>query len=83
MKRAALVVKVVMKQLFVALKRLHAMGIVHRDIKPVRDSAWSQSLKLPAPTLEDASWSLREARHMKLSFWFDCIVGTRHGLVQG
>ena len=35
MKRAALVVKVVMKQLFVALKRLHAMGIVHRDIKPV------------------------------------------------
>ncbi len=36
MKRAALVVKVVMKQLFVALKRLHAMGIVHRDIKPVR-----------------------------------------------
>ena len=35
-KRASLVVKVVMKQLFVALKRLHGMGIVHRDIKPVR-----------------------------------------------
>jgi len=36
LKRASLVVKVIMKQLFVALKRLHGMGIVHRDIKPVR-----------------------------------------------
>ena len=44
-KRAALVVKVVMKQLFVALKRLHAMGIVHRDIKPV------QGVRCPAGSI--------------------------------
>ncbi|EFN51112.1 hypothetical protein CHLNCDRAFT_28384 [Chlorella variabilis] len=33
-KRAAATVKAVMKKLFVALERLHSLGIVHRDIKP-------------------------------------------------
>ena len=33
-KRDALVVKILMRQLFVALKQLHGIGVVHRDIKP-------------------------------------------------
>ncbi len=49
-KRASLVVKVIMKQLFVALKRLHGMGIVHRDIKPVRGSS--------GPDLQHAAMNL-------------------------
>ncbi|KAI3427321.1 hypothetical protein D9Q98_010238 [Chlorella vulgaris] len=33
-KRAVAVIKVVMRKLFVALERLHSLGIVHRDVKP-------------------------------------------------
>ncbi len=44
-KRDAKVVKEVMRQIFISLKRLHGMGIVHRDVKPVR------SQKAPLPLL--------------------------------
>jgi serine/threonine protein kinase len=33
-KREAAVVKAIMRKIFVNLKRLHGMGIVHRDVKP-------------------------------------------------
>jgi hypothetical protein len=36
-KREAAVVKAIMRKIFVNLKRLHGMGIVHRDVKPVSD----------------------------------------------
>lgn len=35
-KRDALMVKILMRKVFVALERLHSIGIVHRDVKPVR-----------------------------------------------
>jgi hypothetical protein len=35
-KREAAVVRAIMRKIFVNLKRLHGMGIVHRDVKPVR-----------------------------------------------
>ena len=33
-KRRAAVVRVIMRKLLVGLKRIHALGLVHRDVRP-------------------------------------------------
>lgn len=52
--RDAAVVKALVKQILVSLRRLHRMGIVHRDIKPVGHAAaksvWG-SMVLLCPSL--------------------------------
>ena len=36
-KRQAAVVRVIMRKLFTGLKRIHSLGLVHRDVGPLID----------------------------------------------
>ncbi len=47
--RDAAVVKALVKQILVSLRRLHRMGIVHRDVKPVRKHPKEQHPAVDAP----------------------------------
>lgn len=45
-------VRAIMRKVFVNLKRLHGMGIVHRDVKPVR-------FHMPCSRIMTTSWAKR------------------------
>lgn len=68
-KRDAKVVKEVMRQIFISLKRLHGMGIVHRDVKPVR------SEKAPLPLLGIPPLQVRKQRRPKVLWPGHCSLG--------